>query len=135
MTWQGAIVDVLLGAAPVTALVGQRLTPKQLDQDSALPALVYQVIDGRREHGMTADHGLPHPSLQIDCYATSYAGAWALAAAVATALERLTNTSVEPDVLDVILESERDWPADDELSSDERGVHRVMQEYTVWYRG
>jgi hypothetical protein len=83
------LVAVLIGDSRVTDLIGTgddaRITPDVLEQDGALPALVYQ--DNSEVTGYTHDGpGLVRVRFQIDVYASTRVGARRLARAVRSVL-------------------------------------------------
>ena len=86
MTIEEGLVNYVLSQSGVTALIGTRIAPAPLRQESPLPAITYQLISV--EDGLLHDGplGLPQPRIQMDCWSSSYAGAKALAAAVKVAI-------------------------------------------------
>ena len=88
MDWRGALRARLIAAAPVTALVGQRVYWVDRPQASALPAITLQTISEARRQHMKGFDGLDVSRVQIDCWATSYAQAQALQeAAIAATID------------------------------------------------
>jgi hypothetical protein len=110
--------DVLLAAAPVTALVGTRISPLVRAQDLQLPAVTLQRVVVTPTNHLRGDANLDANRVQLDAYAATYAAARTLADACRDALVaagHLLQTeldSYEPDV-------------DPEL-------YRVTQEYLIW---
>lgn len=81
----------------VTALVGTgndaRIFKQDLKQGTALPAITIQVFAGRSEEHLGGITGMAANRVQVDCYATTEAGAYALAEAVRLApLQMLRGT-------------------------------------------
>lgn len=74
----------LAAATGVTALVSTRIYPVFLPQHPTYPAISYQRISSSGQDG-TSNRKLSR--WQINCWASTYAGAQALAAAVKAALE------------------------------------------------
>lgn len=118
----------LQAVTAVTDLVGTRVVPAPLEQDSAFPAVVYQRISAAREHAMGSDPGLAMPRVQIDSWAQTYKAAVELAAEVRGALSRFRGTVTGVEILDAFLENERDDYDQD------RELHRVQQDYRIWHR-
>lgn len=122
----------LLGAhAGLSALVSSRIYPVKLPQDPTYPAVTYarigydseEVIDG-------TSTGLNHPRMEINSWGTKYSDALAVNAQVRAALKRVTDTSVDPDILDALLLHEMDL-YEDELKEH---VYRRLAEYEIWHR-
>lgn len=126
---EAAIFNLLSANAGVSALVASRIYPEILPQPPTYPALTYrrmsfesvEVLDGTAA-------GLDHPRIEVNSWATTYAGALTLNAAVRTALRRVTDLTQDPDILDAILENEFDMYEDDVK------VYRRVAEYVVWHR-
>lgn len=76
----------LLAAAPVAALVGQRVTWVERPQASGLPAITLQNVTDERVQNFSGFNGLQPGYVQIDVWATSYAQAKALKDAVIAAV-------------------------------------------------
>lgn len=80
--------DHLVGNAGVAALIATRLYPEVLPQAATLPAATYQVVD-RTEVVARPDLStlrLMRMRIQVDCYASSYAGVKAVEAATIQAI-------------------------------------------------
>jgi len=85
MDMQSALLARFLAAAPLAALVGQRITWMQRPQSDALPALVLQTIsDGRPQH-YKGFQALRSTRVRADTWATSYGVARAVSEAVIAA--------------------------------------------------
>lgn len=112
------VLAVLTLAAPVTALVGSRITPLIRTQDLALPAITLQRITMTPTNQFSGDAGLDQARVQVDCYGASYIDARNVANAVRTAMRAVP--------ILMTLETERfDEPPNP-------GVYSVTQEYEVW---
>jgi len=70
--------------AGTAALVGTRVYPMKLPQNSTYPAIVYQRISGAERLGSTK---LREARYQLSCWGATYASGQALAAQVRDALE------------------------------------------------
>ena len=128
-----AIYARLVAHAGTTALVGTRVYPLRLPQGPTYPAIRYQVISAPREHAMGADTGTVHARVQVDCWATTYAGAKALAAQVILALSRWGGTSGGVVVEHVFLENEIDRFEPDPLIGGADGADRVLLDFMAHY--
>jgi hypothetical protein len=78
----------LVNSAPVAAIVGTKIYPTIVDQDTDLPYVRYQVISDPRPQHLQGYDGGRVSRVQIDCFSASYIEARDLAekiiAAVAT---------------------------------------------------
>lgn len=90
------IFSRLISFSGVATLVGNRVYPIILPQDPTLPAITYQIISQSPTGGNIHIHNM---RLQVDCWATSYAGADALAAQVVAALRLYGVRSSQPALL------------------------------------
>lgn len=77
--------------AGTAALIGTRCYPLRLPQKPTFPAVVYQRVSSSGRHGTTTRR---EPRYQFSCWATTYAGAKALAAQVRTAIEDYADTAI-----------------------------------------
>ena len=118
----------LTGYAGLTALIGSRVYPLKMPQKPTLPAVSYQRIDGPRESAIASDMGMAHPRMQVDCWASTYAGVKAVATQVRAALQRWSDAAASPVVLDSLLESDQD------LYEAEVEIYRVSMDFIIWHR-
>ncbi len=86
MDFQGALRARLLAAAPVTALVAQRVYWVERPQASALPAVTLQTISDTRPQHMTNFDGLDVARVQVDVWGLSYSQVKAIAESVINAV-------------------------------------------------
>lgn len=77
--------------AGTAALIGTRCYPLRLPQKPTFPAVVYQRVSSSGQIG-TTDRRTPR--LQLSCWATTYAGARALAVQVRAALEEYADATI-----------------------------------------
>lgn len=120
-----ALRAVLLGHAPVTALVGSRVDWGKRPQATGLPAIcLTNVNDGPVNHTLDG----PGPSrarVQIDCFGASYASAKAVARAVRRRLDAYSDATF----LGVFLAGARDLSDDDGADT----IHFVTMDFFVNY--
>lgn len=126
---EAGIIRRLNTATTVTALTGQRIRAR-LSQNETMPAIGVRRVSTDRVHAMVSDDSLQRVRIQVDCYATGYAGVKALAAAVKTRLSRFKGTVTGNVIQDVLLQNELDL--EEERGEDAR-LWRVMQDYYVWH--
>lgn len=80
------VAAVLTAAAPVTNLVGDRISPNPRAQGEALPAVSMRVISTVPITHLRGDGSLDEVRVQVDSYAATYTAAAELADAVRAAL-------------------------------------------------
>lgn len=125
MTLGEALFSVLTGYAPLTALVGQRVFPGRIPQESATPALRYSVISGVPASSLSGAHAdtAKGSRVQVDAYARTYLEARSVADAVQLALGDLAQPTPG---LSAWLLGERD------LFDDVTQLHCVSMDFNVW---
>jgi hypothetical protein len=112
------LVAILMADAAVQAIAGARIYPMRRPQDDPAPCVVYQRISTAPVKNIEGDSGLDSVRLQVSCWATAYADAKALAAAVRSAI----NASD--------LKSATEMEMDDQDA--ETREFRVMTDYRIW---
>jgi hypothetical protein len=90
MSYQSDIITALAAASSITTLVSTRVYADVADGSAAAPYLVYQVISTNGETTHDGVRNLEFPTIQFSCWATSKAGAIALASAVNAVLNGKT---------------------------------------------
>lgn len=85
MDWQAALRARLIAAAPLTALVGQRVYWVDRPQGSALPAVTLQTVADARNQHLKGFDSIQPARVQIDIWALNYATARSVAEAVLAA--------------------------------------------------
>jgi hypothetical protein len=128
MDMQGALRARLLAALPVTALVEQRVYWVDRPQASALPAITLQVIADGRPQDMEDFVSTRETTVQVDCWATSYAKKTELAEAVIAALAPKTTLNGVT-FLRSLVDSVRDLGE----SLDTQFSHRTSIDLIVWH--
>lgn len=136
---QEGLYAYLAAQAGITTLTSTRIYPlvipeRVYTEATRNPCLVYSVDAKARQVRYAGTDTLVDATVTVDCYATSYASAQALAAAVRAALVDYTGTwtgngspQSATSVKHVFIETERD------MMDPEPGLYRVSQIYTVWY--
>jgi hypothetical protein len=69
---EGAFVAIMLADPTLSPLVGDRIFPMMLPEDTQLPALTYHSVDSPKPHS-TLD--VETPRIQVSCWAQTYGGA------------------------------------------------------------
>lgn len=125
-----ALIAYLLAASGIAALVSTRVFPHSLLQGSALPAVTVQRISGAPLYADDGEVGLDNPRMQVDCWATTYAGAKTLARAVKSRLSAFYGTTGGVDFHYILLDNERD---DREAGANNAAyIYRVSLDIIVW---
>ena len=83
-------ITYLLGYAPLTALVGQRIQPRARTQGDPLPGLTVSRISGGAQYAGDGEIGIQEVRVQVDAWASTYREAATIADAV---FERLSATA------------------------------------------
>jgi hypothetical protein len=86
MILQG-ITNLLLANPGVATLIGARVSPVELPQDSALPAVVYRTISSVAKQTLDTA-GMTRLRLEVDCWGSKFGDADATRYAVIKALEQ-----------------------------------------------
>lgn len=126
MPAEAAIAARLLAATGVTSLLGARVNPLKLEQNTTYPALTYRVVGRTPTSVFTEDADLSSTVMEIESFGSTYAAARSLAEAVKGALQRWSGTAASITVQQVFFE--------DELANyDPEFRHwSISQDFTVW---
>ncbi len=92
MTVETGIINLLLAASGVAALVSDRVRYVELGQRETLPAIAVTRISGGPEYAQDGDIGLQRVRIQVDCYAERPTEAKNVGAAVVAALSGVVDT-------------------------------------------
>lgn len=126
-----AVYTLLKNAAAVSALVGARIYPLTAPQKPTYPLITYQRISGPRWTTLDGPTGIAQPRIQVDAYATTYAGAKALAAAIRQTLDgyrgAVSTTAGNVRIGGVRLETDQDLYEDDV----DPALYRVQMDFMV----
>lgn len=79
------LVAMLLANAPIAAMVGTRISPLVLPENSTLPALTYQTV-GSVSRDTLATAGMSRVRMEFNCWGADYLDAITLRAALIAAL-------------------------------------------------
>lgn len=128
MSLSSALYAYLKNISGVSALVATRIYPLILPQDPTLPALTYQMLFEVRGHTLSGAYN-SNTTVQIDCYATTYTSAVALAVAVTSALDAYAGTmNSEQRVMSCFLKNRQDFLSGDELAIDN---YRIILQFAL----
>lgn len=121
-----AIKSILDGASGLTALVGTRIYPNRIPQETAMPAVDYQRISGPRLHAMGGGPGLTYPRFQVNSWSDDYLESKNVAEEVRLALQDYTGTIASTVIQWIIFEDDHDIP-------DPQGIKfHVASDFTIW---
>lgn len=113
-----------LNVAGVTAIVGEKFTPGVAEQGTSAPYAVWNRISSQRENSLAGfTSGLERVRVQLDCYATTFDGATALADAFKAAVDAYAGSALKLLVL-----NEQDFFEDDTR------LHRRMLELSCMHK-
>jgi len=131
MKIEQAIRDECYGAAAIAALVIDRIYYVRAPQDVLKPYIVFSKVSAPRDNTHDGPSGLVNARFQFDCYATTYMGAKAIAAAVQSELEGYSGTMGGAGgvlVNGCFYDDEQDnW-------DEETKFYCVTQDFVMWYR-
>lgn len=117
------IFSLLRANSAVVALVGDRIYPLVRPQGSALPAIVFTVVDDLPVNSLGgATSGLVDALVQFDCYAKTYVSAHAVAKAVS---DMLSKRVADPAA---VRQAKRDG------YEDETELYRVSMDFSMWMK-
>ena len=85
-----AIKYILGNTAGVTAIVGTKSHAGRAPQETAAPYVVFDIVSVEPTDSKTRPSSVDAVRVQVDCYATTYAGVEALNDAVRAALDAYT---------------------------------------------
>lgn len=126
---EAAITTLLTGNPAVTAMTASRINWALRPDAVGVPALSLHRISGERDRTMTGRTGLVSSTVQIDCWAATYAEAKSLARAVILALPH-AQTEVGGVVLQGIFP---DREADSFEGDDPSPLYRTRLDFSVWH--
>lgn len=87
-----ALYYLLTTDAPISAIVGTRVFPELADQEQAAPYIVYNIRSNDPSDVQSGPSALDTASVEVNCYAPTYAAAIELSDAVRTCLDRRSGT-------------------------------------------
>lgn len=128
MSFETALRQRLLDAAPVAAIVGTRVDWSVRPQADPYPAIVLTLVYDDRSQNFEGFDTFRSTRVQIDCYATTYAGATALREAViAAVIPAATVTGTE------FLRAFVNTVLDRGDQTDTGYVHRQLLDLNFWH--
>ncbi len=126
-----AFIAYLLAAGAISTLVSNRVFPFSRRQGSTLPAITVQRIGGAPEVADDGEAGIEEVRMQVDCWATTYAGARELSRAVRDRLSTFRGTTGGVDFLHVELDNDQDLRESGANAAEY--LYRVSLDFLVWF--
>jgi hypothetical protein len=117
----------LAAIAPVAALVGDRVRPLKLEQATTYPVVMFRRVSAQPVSTMGEDAALTGTVYEVESWAETHAAAIDLARKVRAGFARWSGIAGGVLVQQVFFQNEIHF-YDPELR-----VHRVSQDYAVWY--
>lgn len=128
-----AIYSILSGDSTLEGLVDDRIRPDALDQDDALPAIVYDTDANFAPITMEGDGNLDHRSMTFHCLAENKHEASAVAQALRSALMDWNGTQDGLEIAHIKYDGERtSWQPPERNQS--KGRHIVHIDFIVNHR-
>ena len=133
MALESALYNYLtVTATDVLAIVSKRVYPGFLPQGASLPAITYAKVSGPRIEHMGGKTGLEYPRVQINCWASTYSAAKALADKVRIAMDAYSGTWGSDTIRACILQDEADF-IDESPELEARRIFGIRQDYEIWH--
>ncbi len=122
----------LVGSTALTDLIGTRVFPVFLPQGVTLPAVTYQRVGTTPLNGSTGGGDVSFARFQLNAFATTYAGAKAVAKQTRIALRAWSDSTGTPAISMTSYHGEFDLPEPPEPAQDNY-IHGVMQDWFVQF--
>jgi len=127
VSFESDLYSHLKADATIAGLVGTRIYPMLLPQDTTKPAIVYVIVGASDQIDLDSDDGnLQEVRVQIDNWCASHADVVTLAEAVRKRMQSAAMTSTGGFKLGSHFENSGYDP--------ETKLYRKMQEFSCWYR-
>jgi len=130
-----AMRALLVAASDVTDLVGTRIYPEMRQQGEDFPAIVYQLVSTQPQNAMDGGGStvITRASMSFDSIAETYAGAKTLASKVRAAIGDLASGTYSTVVIKSCFHEGDTAITEDSQVAGDRGVSRIVSDYTIWY--
>jgi hypothetical protein len=126
-----AAYNILSNNAALTAVVGTRINPLRMPQETTFPAITLHVISNVAHMSKNGPSKSDFARVQIDSYGTTYQSAYSVAELVRTAMQVQTPGTFNGVTVQVI-----EYDGEVEMSEDNAdfaGVYHVSQDYIINY--
>jgi len=126
------VYSILSNATGVTALVGTRINPVRIPQESAFPAISYNLVSIAANPTNSGHSRTEFARVQVNVYATSFADAVELSAQVRVAFDdAVTPDTYNDSYVQVIEYDGENHTADDTAAF--AGLYQISQDYLLNY--
>lgn len=126
------IYNILSNNSALTALVSSRINPIRIPQESAFPAIAYNLVSVIASPTNTSHSRTDFARVQVSSFGTTFADATAVAAAVRTALEAVSL----PGTFNSVYCQAIEFDGEVHLAEDEAGfagIYHVAQDFIINY--
>jgi hypothetical protein len=126
------VYNILSTNAALTALISTRLNPVRIPQESAFPAVSYNLISQVPNPTKSGHSRTEFARVQVNAYGTSLSSAQAVASAIRTAFEAVTLPNTFNGIKCQTLEYDgENHTADDTAAF--AGLYQISQDYIINY--
>ena len=126
------VYNILSNNSALTALVSSRINPIRIPQESAFPAIAYNLVSVIASPTNTSHSRTDFARVQVSSFGTTFADATAVASAVRTALEAVSFPATFNSVYCQAIE----FDGEVHLAEDEAGfagIYHVAQDFIINY--
>lgn len=126
------VYNILSNNSALTALVSSRINPIRIPQESAFPAIAYNLVSVIASPTNTSHSRTDFARVQVSSFGTTFADATAVASAVRTALEAVSF----PGTFNSVYCQAIEFDGEVHLAEDEAGfagIYHVAQDFIINY--
>jgi len=124
------VYNILSNNAALTALISTRLNPVRIPQESAFPAVSYQLISEVPNPTKSGHSRTEFARVQVNAYGTSLSSAQAVASAIRTAFEAVTLPGTFNGIKCQTLEYDGENQTADDTAAF-AGLYQISQDYLI----
>lgn len=126
------VYSILSNAAGVTSLVGTRLNPVRIPQESLFPAISYNVVSIVANPTNSGHSRTEFARVQVNCYATSFADVVELSSQVRVAFD----SAATPETYNTCYVQVIEYDGENQTADDQAafaGLYQISQDYLINY--
>jgi ribonuclease PH len=124
------VYNILSNNAALTALISTRLNPVRIPQESAFPAVSYNLISQVPNPTKSGHSRTEFARVQVNAYGTSLSSAQAVASAIRTAFEAVTLPGTFNGIKCQTLEYDGENQTADDTAAF-AGLYQISQDYLI----
>jgi len=124
------VYNILSNNAALTALISTRLNPVRIPQESAFPAVSYNLISEVPNPTKSGHSRTEFARVQVNAYGTSLSSAQAVASAIRTAFEAVTLPGTFNGIKCQTLEYDGENQTADDTAAF-AGLYQISQDYLI----